>query len=158
MTFALTGPLVPLALLGYIVVVPRYGPFGASLVTASVEFIGMVIGLVAAGRLWGVVPPLGTIVRTLFVSLLVLAAALMWPTSGLFIFVKLFVLTGVAIACYWALQEFTRDEMTLVRSLVMGSGKAMHRTNDLERIFDADPIMHENARPGQTAKEKTVTP
>lgn len=158
MTFMLTAPLVPLALLGCIVVVPRYGPFGASLVTASVEFIGMVIGLVAAGQLWGVVPPLGTIVRTLFVSLLVLAAALMWPTSGLLVFFKLFVLTGVVIACYWALQEFTRDEMTLVRSLVMDSGKAMPRTNDLEGLSDADPIMHENAGPEQTAQGKTITP
>ena len=48
MTVALTGPLVPLALLGHMLIIPRYGPLGASAVTAFVGFIGMltVLGLV----------------------------------------------------------------------------------------------------------------
>jgi hypothetical protein len=83
---------------------------------------------------------------------------LMWPTSGLLVFFKLFVLTSVVIACYWALQEFTTDEITLVRSLVMGSGNAMRSINDLEAISDADSIVHENARPEQTARGKTIAP
>jgi O-antigen/teichoic acid export membrane protein len=157
MTYVLTGPLVPLALLGHVVIIPRYGPFGASLVTASVAFIGMLIGLVTVGRLWGVMPPLGTVVRTLVVSLLALAAAMTWPTSGLFVFVKLFVLTGLVVACYWALQEFTGEEMALVRSLAMGTGTAMRSTNNAEGVSEADPTMQENARPGWTVRGRNPT-
>lgn len=158
MTYVLTGPLVPLALLGHVVVIPRYGPFGASLVTASVAFIGMVIGLVTVGRLWGVVPPLGMVVRTLVVSLLAIAAAMAWPTPGLLVFVKLFVLTGLVVACYWALQEFTQDEMALVRSLLMGGGNDMRSVNDAAGVSEADPVMQENGRPGRTARGETVAP
>jgi O-antigen/teichoic acid export membrane protein len=158
MTYVLTGPLVPLALLGHVIVIPRYGPFGASLVTASVAFIGMVIGLVAVGRLWGVVPPPGIVVRTIVVSLLALAAAMTWPTPGLLVFVKLFVLTGLVVACYWVLREFTQDEMDLVRSLLMGGGNAMRSVNDAEGVSEADTIMPENAGPGRTARGETVVP
>ncbi|BCA55529.1 hypothetical protein W02_26690 [Nitrospira sp. KM1] len=158
MTFVLTGLLVPLALLGHVVVIPRYGPFGASLVTTSVEFIGMVIGLVTLGRLWGVTPPLGTVVRTLVVSLIVLTVALTWPTPGLLVFVKLCVLTGLVIACYWAFQEFTGEEIALARSLVMRKRTAMPSTNETEGVSEADPIKHEDSGSARTVRGKAATP
>lgn len=158
MTVALTGPLVPLALLGHMLIIPRYGPLGASAVTALAGFMGMLMGLVTLGRLWGVVPPLGLVVRTLIVSLFAFAAAAMWPTPGPLVFVKLLVLTGLIVACYWALREFTQDEITLVRSLLMGKGHAVPSVNDAGGTSGTAPIVEEPVGSGRTARGETVFP
>ena len=131
MTVALTGPLVPLAMVSHAVAVPRYGPFGASLVTVSIACIGMAVGLISAGRLWRVGPPPGTIVRTLAASVLALGVSIAWPASGAMVFVKLFAVTGLILVVYWALREFTTDEMALFRELIWewtGTSRAADKT------------------------------
>jgi O-antigen/teichoic acid export membrane protein len=120
MTFALTGPLVPLAMAGHAIAVPRYGPFGASLVTVSIACIGMAAGLVSTGRLWRVGPPPRTIVRTLAASMLAMVVSMAWPASGAMVFVKLFAVTGLILVVYWALREFPADEMALFREVIRG--------------------------------------
>jgi peptidoglycan biosynthesis protein MviN/MurJ (putative lipid II flippase) len=104
--------------MGHVVVIPRYGPFGASLVTAAVACMGMGIGLVTVRRLWQVVPPLGTVARTLAASLLALIVSMVWPASGAMVLVKMVAVTGLVIGVYWALREFTADETALVRELI----------------------------------------
>lgn len=118
LTSMLTVPLVPLALIGHLIVIPRYGSFGASVVTALVGCMGMGIGLVTICRLWRVVPSLGIVVRTVAAGLLALFVSTVWPTSGAMVLVKLVAVGGLILVVYWVLREFTADETALVRELI----------------------------------------
>jgi O-antigen/teichoic acid export membrane protein len=47
-TFALTGPLVPFAVVGHLVFIPAFGPTGAAAVTTLVAFLGAAAAVFAA--------------------------------------------------------------------------------------------------------------
>lgn len=153
MTLALTGPLVPLAMAGHAIAVPRYGPFGASLVTVSIAGIGMAAGLVLAERLWRVGPPPGTVVRTLVASVLAMGVSMAWPASGAMVFVKLLAVTGLILAVYWTLREFTAEELALLRELIrdwIGVNRMADKT-ETGPTPDAPVAPEQNVRRGTLA-------
>jgi hypothetical protein len=53
------------------------------------------------------------------VALVVGAAALLWPTSGLFVFAKLLLLGMVSLLGYWWIGEFREGEIAVVRSFLL---------------------------------------
>jgi hypothetical protein len=69
--------------------------------------------------LWKVWPPVGTVLRTLVVGLVVGAASLLWPTPGLFVFAKLIVLGMISLLGYWRMGEFRQGEIAAVRSFLL---------------------------------------
>jgi len=53
------------------------------------------------------------------VGIVVGAAALLWPTHGLFVFAKLIVLGMISLLGYWWIGEFRQGEIAVVRSLLL---------------------------------------
>ena len=115
-TVMFTAPLVPLALGGHLLLIPRLGEQGAALVTVGVSLLGASAAFASVYALWRVRPPGGTFLRSLVVGLVVGAASLLWPTPGLFVFAKLIVLGMISLLGYWWIGEFRQGEIAVVRS------------------------------------------
>jgi O-antigen/teichoic acid export membrane protein len=120
-TITLTGPLVPLALVGHLLIIPRLGALGAALVSMSVAWIGALIALLVVSRLWRILPPTGTIWRSIAVSAGAYALAVLWQASGVFLILKLTTLCFLIMILFFTLGEFTVSELTTARSLLRWS-------------------------------------
>ncbi len=118
-TVMFTGPLVPLALGGHLLLIPRLGEQGAALVTVGVSLLGASFAVASVHALWKVWPPVGTFLRSLVVGLVVGAISLFWPTPGLLVFAKLIVLGMISLLGYWWIGEFRQGEIAVVRSLLL---------------------------------------
>jgi O-antigen/teichoic acid export membrane protein len=103
-------PAAPLALAGHLLVIPRYGSRGASVVTLIVAVVGAVIAIGAVRRTWRLWPPLMTAVRSLLVTVVVAAMGAVWVTSGLMAFAELAAMSIVACALLVVLGELAPAE------------------------------------------------
>lgn len=117
-TVTYTAPLVLLALVGHLVLIPRLGQQGAALVTVVVSSLGALAAGAGVYALWTVWPPVGTFLRSLVVALAAGAASMLWPTPGLFVFAKLIVLGTISLLGYWWIGEFRRGEIAAIRSFL----------------------------------------
>ena len=118
LTVRLTAPLVPLAIIGHLLVVPRLGAVGAALVTAMLEFAAAAAGLFAVSRLWDLGPLRDTLWRSLMVGGFAYVLGVASPVSGAWVLIKLVVVCATVVAGYWALGEWSPEEVTLARSLL----------------------------------------
>jgi O-antigen/teichoic acid export membrane protein len=118
-TVMFTAPLVPLALGGHLLLIPRLGQQGAALVTVGVSVLGASAAITSVYALWKVWPPVGTLLRSLVVGLVVGAASLLWSTPGLIVFAKMIVLGMISFLGYWWIGEFRQGEIAVVRSLLL---------------------------------------
>jgi O-antigen/teichoic acid export membrane protein len=115
-TFGMVGPLLPLAVGGHLVLIPRLGPLGAALVTTVVAGLGALGMLLAIRRTWGVFPPLPTLLRSMFLSVLAYTLTMLWPAPGFLLPLKLTLLGLVVVLGFYLLREWSADEIGLVRS------------------------------------------
>jgi O-antigen/teichoic acid export membrane protein len=117
-TSALTGPMVPLAITGHLVLIPLMGALGASLVTTAVTGLGVLAAMVAAYRLLGFLPPFGTLVRSILLSGFAYFVAASWPVTGALLLVKLPAIGLGVVLLFFFLGEFTARDLELVRELL----------------------------------------
>lgn len=115
---ALTGPLVPLAIIGHVLLIPRLGSLGAALVSMSVAWIGALMAVLAVYQVWAILPPAGTLWRSTLVSVGAYMLAALWPAPGFLLLVKLPVIAFFILFAFRLLGEFTAGEMALLRALV----------------------------------------
>lgn len=104
-TFYLTGPMVPLAVAGHLLAIPRFGPSGAACVTLAVAAIGAAATVIAVERLqYAHLPP-----RTLLINAAVALAAYVVasgvPAPGALVIVKLATLSVAIAGSLWMLGE-----------------------------------------------------
>jgi O-antigen/teichoic acid export membrane protein len=117
-TLVLTAPLVPLAILGHLIAIPRWGSSGAATVTTLLGTAGAVAAVWTVYRHWDLAPPAGTLWRSLVIAVLIFGFSLLWPVSGVVILAKLLVAGVLIVLAYVALGEFSAEEMALGRSLL----------------------------------------
>lgn len=117
-TLYLSTPLVLLVVIGNLVMIPRFDALGAAVVTALSQVIGALASVFAIYRLWAIFPPIGTLWRSAVISVLAYTLAVMWPTAGLLLMIKIVSIGGVIILAYLVLWEFSSDEIALARSFV----------------------------------------
>jgi O-antigen/teichoic acid export membrane protein len=117
-TFALTGPLVPLAIIGHLLLIPRFGAIGASAVTALGAGLGALASVLAVHRLWRVLPPIATLLRSGLVAVLAYAVARLWPAPGLLFLVKLPAIVILIVLAFLLLGELNAREMGVARALL----------------------------------------
>lgn len=129
-TFALTGPLVPLAVVGHLLLIPRLGAIGASLVTTAVASLGALAAVLAVYRVWRILPPVSTLLRSILICALAYILAALWPTPGFWILLKLFVVTFAILVAFVLLGEFSSNEIVLARSMLRW--QAVRRQNPRE--------------------------
>ena len=127
-TVLFTAPLIPLALAGHVVMIPRYGQLGAALVTVAVALLSTFVAIMSICMPWRVWPPLGTFLRSVVIALIVGTASVLWPTPGMFVFAKLMVLGTLGLMTYWWIGEFRHGEIAVVRSMVLRKLEAMEVT------------------------------
>jgi hypothetical protein len=127
-TVMFTAPLVPLALGGHFWLIPRLGEQGAALVTVGVSLLGASVAVASVYALWKVWPPVGTLLRSLVIGLVVGAASLWWTTPGLFVFAKLLALGMISLLGYWLIGEFRQGEIAAIRSLLLRKSEAVRVT------------------------------
>jgi O-antigen/teichoic acid export membrane protein len=111
-----TAPLVPLALVGHLILIPRLGQQGAALVTVGVSLLGACAAVASIHALWKVWPPAGTFVRSVMIGVVVGMASMWWQAAGLLVFAKLIALGIMSVLAYWGFREFRRGEMAVVRA------------------------------------------
>lgn len=112
------GPLLPAAIVAHLYMVPINGPLG----TAQVVTMSFVVGAIVTGilvfRLWSVVPPMKTCIRSILVCGIAYYTALSWPVEGISVFLKLSGLGGLVLLLFGLMGEFSRKEISLVWSLL----------------------------------------
>jgi O-antigen/teichoic acid export membrane protein len=116
-TFALTGPLVPLALGAHLVLVPRFGPVGAAAATTALAWLGAGLTTLAVYRQCGVIPAPATILRTTLTTLIAYVLSSAWHTSGAWVILELSGMTAVIVTCLFLLGELTGRDLAFARSL-----------------------------------------
>lgn len=111
-------PVLPLAIVGYIVAVPRFGAPGAAVTTALAAAIGAGLSAVVMHAALRVTLPVATCVRSLALSVVAYWLAAAWPAPGLWWFlVKAGVLSAGAVAAYAALGEWTRADLGWIQTV-----------------------------------------
>jgi O-antigen/teichoic acid export membrane protein/glycosyltransferase involved in cell wall biosynthesis len=117
-TFVLTGPLLPLALVGHLVLIPWLGTLGAALTTMLCASFGALAAVLAVYRIWRILPPLGTLSRSALGCGVVYGLAILWPASGVVLCVKLVMLSLVIGIVFLLLGECSTSEMRRVRTML----------------------------------------
>jgi O-antigen/teichoic acid export membrane protein len=117
-TLILTGPLVPLAVIGHLVLIPRFGPLGASIVTTLLAGLGALVAVLAVYRLWHIVPPTMTLGRSILVSGLAYALAVLWPVRDFLVLPKLLVISSLVLLAFLVLGELRKSEIAMLRSIL----------------------------------------
>lgn len=117
-TFALTGPLLPLAVIGHLLLIPPLGAIGASLVTTLFASLGAIAAIVAVYRVWQILPPHRTLWRSILVCGLAYALAANLPAPGFWLLLKLSAISLLIPLAFLLLGEFSAGEIALVRSMV----------------------------------------
>ncbi len=110
-TFGLVGPLVPLALLGHLLLIPSLGMIGAALVTTALALLAAMVAVAAVHRIWRIMPPPATLARSVLVSGVTFGLAVAWPTPGLWLLLKFAVIALVIACAFVLLREFSVREI-----------------------------------------------
>ena len=132
-TFALTGPLIPLALGGHLLMIPRFGSVGASLVTTVFSVCCALGAVLAVYRLWGVLPPVWTLARCILIGGGAFFLAKLWPTPGFWLLLKLTSIVLLIALGFLVSGEFRASEITFLRSVLRRQGvtkKTQHSDNN----------------------------
>ncbi len=116
--FALTGPLVPLALVGHLILVPRFGAIGAAATTTVLAWVGASAFMFAACKIWRVQPPVATLLRSILLCGPAYGLAILWPTPGFLVLLKLLIVSLIIPAGFLLLGEFSSDEIAFIRSIL----------------------------------------
>ena len=114
----LAGPMVVLAVFGHLWAIPRWGSVGAAAVTTGAAGLGALAAVVGVAMFWRVVPPFGSVARSLAAGALLYLVAMAWSTPGWFVVVKMSALALVALSLYLVTGEFDARERALAWSLV----------------------------------------
>lgn len=115
---AVGGVVVGLAGVGQWWVIPRWGAAGAASCTAAVQWLGALFVMGAVAIKGKIFPPLGSVLRSLVISVAAFGLATWWPTPGGLVLVKLAVLSAGVVGAYLALGELDARERALVWSLL----------------------------------------
>lgn len=118
-TAVITVPLPVVALLGHWLLVPEFGSMGAAVTTAGVAWLGAIAGIVAVNMRWQMWPPMLTLVRCCGIGGIGMVATGVWRTSGLWLGVKLCMITFGMFLLLWISGEISNEDKRLfTRSLL----------------------------------------
>jgi O-antigen/teichoic acid export membrane protein len=111
-------PMVPVALIGHLILIPLMGGMGAAIVTASVACLGAFVSLFMIYRIWNVFLPVKSILKGLACSGLAFSIATLWPAAGLMLILKLIFIMLIILLFFLVTGEFTAGEVNMIRSII----------------------------------------
>jgi O-antigen/teichoic acid export membrane protein len=118
-TLVVSAPLVPLGIVGDAIAIPRWESIGAAIVTTTVASLGAVVGVLMVYKLWHILPPWKSLLR----SLSLCGCAYGLGNIGLpseWVFLKLLVISTLILLGLLLSGEFTAQERTQIRSSIHG--------------------------------------
>lgn len=115
---ALTALLMPLAVVGHLLLIPRLGAVGAAVVSTLTAGLGALAAIWAIYRVWRILPPVKTLVRSCVVCVLAYGAATVWPVSGPMLFLKLLIIGLCILLAFLLLGELDSDDLALARRML----------------------------------------
>jgi O-antigen/teichoic acid export membrane protein len=115
-TIALTAPMVALAVLGNLWVFPRWGAVGVASVTTIVASFTALAFVLVIYRHWQVLPPFGSLLKSLVLSVVIYVVAPVWLTTGWGVVLKLVLLSLLIGLGLFLLGEFSDREVGLIKS------------------------------------------
>jgi len=118
LSFAVAGPLVPLAVAGHVALIPRFGAIAAASVTTAFAFAGAVATAALVQSVRGVALPPATLARSLVATALAYAAAAAWSTAGALLLLKLAAVSVLIVAVLAVLGELDATEVALLRAML----------------------------------------
>ncbi|MBN1842786.1 MAG: polysaccharide biosynthesis protein [Deltaproteobacteria bacterium] len=113
----LTGPFVAVAPLAHFVLVPRFGPIGAAATTTGLAWLGAGACMLAVCRIWHVAPSAATLLRSLVVCAMAYTLAVLWPSPGVLLLLKLPAIGLVIVIAFLLLGEFNTKEIAFTHSM-----------------------------------------
>jgi O-antigen/teichoic acid export membrane protein len=116
--FAFNGPLLILALAGYLLLVPRVGAIGAAATTALTAWGVAIATLVGVYHWCRVGPGRGTVLRVAVTSVVAYFLAGAWQAPGVWVVPQLLVYCGAVLALVYILGEVSRPDIDFVRSVL----------------------------------------
>jgi len=117
-TLYLTAPLLPAAIVGHFIAIPRFGLMGAASVTAIVTCLGALCGMVVVRKGLGIGMPTATFLRAVLLSGIVYPLVSFWPTPGLAIVVKMAAAAILTVGGFVLLSELKQKEINFFWSFV----------------------------------------
>lgn len=116
--FVLVGPFVAMAPGMYFLLVSHHGAVGAAAGTTGLAWLGASATMWAVNRIWHVVPPAVTLLRSIIISGLAYAIAALWQSPGVLLLLKLPAIGLIIVLAFLFLGEFSVKEVAFVRSMV----------------------------------------
>lgn len=117
-TFILTGPMVPLALIGHLFLTSKIGGVGAAITTTLVAVSGGLVSILAVYKTWKILPPAKSVFSSILCSILAYSLAAFWTTTGLLLLVKLVGIALTVLIAFSLLRELSAQEIAIVRSIL----------------------------------------
>lgn len=108
------------ALVGYAVLIPRYGLTGAAATTLGASLFLAVTVCTGAMTAWQTRFPAATLGRSILVGTAGFALARLWTAEGGVVVLKLFLLVGLVPVGYSLLGEWSKRDLDVVRELWRG--------------------------------------
>lgn len=130
-TLALAGPLVPLAAVGHVLFIPRFGPVGAAFVTTLSANLGAVAGILAVHSIVRTLPPAATLGRSVLVAGCAYILASVWHTPGSMLLLKLPAMVVGILGALLLLGEFSATELAMARDLLKWRTAFGHRVREI---------------------------
>jgi len=116
--FVYNAPLLVLAVVGYVVLVPRVGAVGVAVTNALTAWGVAVATMLAVHRWCQAGPGLVTVVRISVTSAIAYALASLWHAPGIWVIPQLIVLCGVVLLLLFVLGELTASDLGFALSLL----------------------------------------
>jgi O-antigen/teichoic acid export membrane protein len=117
-TALLTSPVVFLAPIMHYFIVPRTGAIGAAAITAVLSWVGAGILMLAIYKLWHVVLPMMSILRSSAICLGAYYFAAYWHTPGWLLLAKLPAISLMIMLAYFLTGEIKSAEFNFFRAIL----------------------------------------
>jgi len=116
--FVLIGPFVAIAPGMHFLLVSHHGAVGAAAGTTGLAWLGASAAMWAVYRIWHVLPPAVTLLRSIIISGLAYAIAVLWQSPGVLLLLKLPAIGLIIVLSFLFMGEFAAKEVAFVRSAV----------------------------------------
>ena len=121
-TLHTSWPLPLCAAASHLFLIPRFGAFGAALVTTVLAWVAVLTTVGLVHRLWQIAPGARTFCRTLIVCISAYAITALLPASGGLLIVKLVGAVVWSTGLFFVLGEFSAAELNVARAFIRRPG------------------------------------
>lgn len=115
-------PLAPAAVLVHLLLIPRLGAAGAAAGTLGLAAVGALAGVIVVRKIWGIWPPVYTLVRSGIITVTLYLITSAWITPGIWVLPKLGLMLLLSGLLFLILGEFSAREIALGKSVINRRG------------------------------------